>query len=214
VDSGVTIDTVDISAALGGSGTGAFATVTTSNVGAASIDAAGGITAGTSNVGIIGTDGRIPAISPAYFASLSGANLTGVPSTTGVTVTSNSISFAAGNYTAGGTQTWTVDAGDSAIATYMKIGTFMFLNLYVTNTDVGGAANAELRYTVPCTISGNFTGTIAFLDAGTAGNGVWLANSGTTTLSFYKDGTVAAPWTGTTGDNTQVRVAAAFNCTT
>lgn len=45
---------------------------------ATSIDTAGGITAGTPAVAIIGTDGKIPAISSGFFGSLSGANLTGL----------------------------------------------------------------------------------------------------------------------------------------
>jgi hypothetical protein len=53
-------------------------TLATSSTGAASIDAAGGITAGTGNVGIVDTTGKIPAISSTYFTSLSGTNLTGV----------------------------------------------------------------------------------------------------------------------------------------
>jgi collagen type VII alpha len=48
---------------------------------AAAIDVAGGITAGSGNVGIIDTTGKIPAISSTFFASLSGANLTGIVET-------------------------------------------------------------------------------------------------------------------------------------
>lgn len=59
---------------------GVLTTVTAavSNTGAAALDVAGGITAGTGNVAIIDTTGKIPAISSTYFASLSGTNLTGV----------------------------------------------------------------------------------------------------------------------------------------
>lgn len=45
------------------------------------ITMASGITAGSGVVGIVGTDGRIPAISSTYFASLSGANLTALTAT-------------------------------------------------------------------------------------------------------------------------------------
>lgn len=51
--------------------------VVISGTGASALDVAGGITAGTGNVGIIGTDGRIPAFSSTYFASLDGSALTG-----------------------------------------------------------------------------------------------------------------------------------------
>jgi hypothetical protein len=52
-----------------------------SSTGAASIDTEGGITAGSGNVGIINTAGKIPAISSTYFADLSGANITGLSET-------------------------------------------------------------------------------------------------------------------------------------
>jgi hypothetical protein len=55
------------------------------NTGAASLDIGGGLNAGTGDVGIIGTDGRIPALSTTYMADLSGANLTGIPNAALVT---------------------------------------------------------------------------------------------------------------------------------
>lgn len=54
----------------------ALAIVTSTS--ATALDVAGGINAGSGNVGIVGTDGRIPAISTTYFASLDGSNLTGL----------------------------------------------------------------------------------------------------------------------------------------
>jgi hypothetical protein len=77
-------------AALGGTlavtGASTFAalsgtTLALSNTGATAIDVDGGITAGSGNVGIVDTTGKIPAISSTFFASLSGANLTGIPET-------------------------------------------------------------------------------------------------------------------------------------
>jgi hypothetical protein len=50
--------------------------LTITGTGATALTVGGGITAGTGIVGIVGTDGRIPAISSTYFASLSGASLT------------------------------------------------------------------------------------------------------------------------------------------
>lgn len=82
VSAGITIDGIDISVALGQnvgpSSSPTFAGLTITGVGGSAIDVAGGINAGSGNVGIIGTDGRIPALSSTYFASLSGTNLTGV----------------------------------------------------------------------------------------------------------------------------------------
>jgi hypothetical protein len=87
VNAGVTIDGIDIGAVLGGTGNPTFSTVTatgnigaatltTSNTGAASLDVAGGINAGTGNVGIVDTTGKIPALSSTFFANLSGTNVT------------------------------------------------------------------------------------------------------------------------------------------
>lgn len=82
VTSGVTIDGVDISVALaqnvGPTASPSFLGLTITGTGASALDVAGGINAGSGNVGIIGTDGRIPALSSTYFTSLSGAYLTDV----------------------------------------------------------------------------------------------------------------------------------------
>jgi len=50
----------------------------TTDTSATSIDVAGGITAGTSNIAIVNAAGKIPALSSTYLADLSGANLTGI----------------------------------------------------------------------------------------------------------------------------------------
>jgi hypothetical protein len=54
-------------------------TMVISDTGANALDVAGGIKAG--GVNIIGTDGRIPAVSGTYFASLNGSNLTNISGT-------------------------------------------------------------------------------------------------------------------------------------
>lgn len=53
-------------------------TLAVNSTSASAIDVAGGINAGSGNVGIVDTSGKIPAISSTFFASLSGANLTGI----------------------------------------------------------------------------------------------------------------------------------------
>jgi hypothetical protein len=50
----------------------------TTDTSATSIDVAGGITAGTSNIAIVNAVGKIPELSSTYLADLSGANLTGI----------------------------------------------------------------------------------------------------------------------------------------
>lgn len=179
VDSGVTIDGVDISAALGGSGTGAFATVTTSNTGATSIDAAGGITAGTGNVGIIGTDGRIPALSTTYLASLSAANLTYGAGTL------VSYIYTESTYT----PTWAgggVAIGNGSLSGYyQKIGKTMHVQIYLlggSTTNWGGAT--AWTFTVPeiAATGPQYIGIAQILDSGTGFHtaAVTLASGGTT----------------------------------
>lgn len=53
-------------------------TLATSSTAAASLDVAGGINAGSGNVGIVNSTGKIPAISSTYFANLDGSALTNV----------------------------------------------------------------------------------------------------------------------------------------
>lgn len=84
VDPGVTIDGIDIGAVLGGSGTPTFSTVTATTrisvtgLSATSLLVSGGVTVGSGNVAIIGTDGRIPAFTTTYFANLDGSTITGI----------------------------------------------------------------------------------------------------------------------------------------
>jgi len=81
VNAGVTIDGVDIGAALGGTGTPTFASVTITGTGASALDIGGGLNAGTGDVAIIDATGKIAGISDVYFASLDGSKLTGLNAT-------------------------------------------------------------------------------------------------------------------------------------
>lgn len=79
VDTGITVDGADISEiADGGGGDLTGTTLTLSGSSATSIDTNGGMRAGSGNVGIIDSSGRIPAISSTYFASLAGTDITGI----------------------------------------------------------------------------------------------------------------------------------------
>lgn len=61
--------------------------------------------------------------------------------------------YAAGDFTAGGAQTWTVDLADVTAFKYYLSGRLLQMDFYLLNTSVGGVANAELRIAVP----GGFT---------------------------------------------------------
>lgn len=89
-------------------------TLAVNSTSAAAIDVAGGITAGSGNVGIIDTSGRIPAISSTYVASLSGANLTSIPETA---ITDGSLLARVGSTeTISGTWTFSTTLATAAIS--------------------------------------------------------------------------------------------------
>lgn len=213
VNSGVTIDGVDVGSILGGSGTPTFSTVTingagsalsvTNNVavngtGAAAIDVAGGITAGTGNVAIIGTDGRIPAISSTYFANLDGANI----STAAWALYSHSGS----NYTASGSMTWTVDIGDVSTNNYVRFGDMLYWTFSVVTTTVGGTVNTQLRITIPNSYASATTtaGTCSATDNGTAVPAFWGVDAAGTYIYIYRDASTTTNWTLST-NNTALR---------
>lgn len=100
----------------------------------------------------------------------------------------NTITYAAGNFTAGGTQTWTVDSGDVAVNRYTDIGLTMLWSLGVVTTTTGGTASTELRVTLPAsrTVSATTTGVCAGIDNGTEVPSVWTATAGNTYVSFFR----------------------------
>lgn len=63
--------------------------------------------------------------------------------------------FSAGNFTAGGTQTWTVDAGDVVTYEYSVVNKVMTLVFSLNTTSVGGVANTDLRLAIPGGFVGN-----------------------------------------------------------
>jgi hypothetical protein len=67
-----------IGTTLGVTGVSTLTSLVVSSTGASAIDVAGGVNAGTGNVSIIGTDGRIPALTTTYFASMDGSTITGI----------------------------------------------------------------------------------------------------------------------------------------
>ncbi len=186
VNSGVTIDGVDISANLSGSGTPTFSTATVASSSASAIDVAGGINAGSGNVGIIDTSGRIPALSSTYLANLSGANLTGL-SFAQLPTTWSSQAYSAGNYVGNGSLTWTVEAPDFVLSSYLVAGKTMLWNTYLVSTTTGGTTNTELRITLPgsATVGLSTAGSCACFPNGVAGTCAWVATAGNTFVQIY-----------------------------
>lgn len=205
VNNGVTIDGVDIGAELDTTGDLDIDTLILYGTGAGVLDVAGGINAGSANVGIVDSSGKIPAISSTYFASLSGANLTNISATTLANTTMTARVFAAGDFTGNVPMTWTVDAGDVNTNTSVRIGNLLIWTFLVTSTDIGGTATGELRLSTPSTavFATTCTGSYSYIDAGTAGAGYFVAPVGGAYVSLHKN-MLGTLWTLTTGDNTEV----------
>lgn len=190
VNSGVTIDGVDISAVLGGTGTPTFSTLTLSSTSASALDVAGGINAGSGNVGIVDTTGKIPAISSTYFASLSGANLTGLAFSQ-LPTTWSGRTFSAGNYTANGSMTWTVEASDVGLDYSVEFGKTLLWTIYILTSTVGGTLNSELRVTLPnartVSSTSGAAGSCASLDNSTEITAYYLAAAGESSVRIIKN---------------------------
>ena len=94
---------------------------------------------------------------------------------------SSNVTYAAGNFTANGTQTWTVDEADVALHHWVRVGNIVTLNWQVITSTVGGSANTQLRVG-----SGGFTWARScesshyYLDNNTRGSSRAYATAGTT----------------------------------
>lgn len=122
------------------------------------------------------------------------------------------VSFSAGNFTAGGSQTWTVASGDQVTYAYSMSGLTMTLAIVLNTTTVGGTPNQELRVAIP----GSFTatrymgGSAKALDNGTDAAISWqVATSGTYVSLYRTEGGGGANWAAST-DNTAIRCVASF----
>lgn len=188
VDPGVTIDGIDVGGSLGTSGDLDVDSLNLRNTGATALNVEGGITAGSGSVGIVDTTGKIPAISSTYFASLSGANLTGILST-GLTTSNNNVTFSAGNFTADAPMTWTVASGDVNHNVYKDVGTMMFWSFAVFTTDTSASASTRLRVTLPAsrTVAVTTNGVCSGSFSATALNPVWIAEAGNTYVTIFRD---------------------------
>lgn len=186
VNGGVTIDGVDIGASLANTGDLNVDSLVLNNTGAGALDVAGGINAGSGNVGIVDITGKIPAISSTYFSSLSGANLTGIVST-GLTTSTSTVSFSAGNFTADGPMTWTVASTNHNA--YKDVGTMMVWSFSVPTSTTGGTATTRLKITLPAgrTVATNTNGLCSGSFTTTAINPLWTAEAGNTYISIFRD---------------------------
>jgi len=115
------------------------------------------------------------------------------------------VTFAAGNFTANGTMTWTVASGDQEVYRWVEVGKVMSVAFAINTSTVGGALNTELRIAIPNSRTASFTtdGAFAGLNNGSAITGYWRVSSGAAYISLYVS--LATPnWSAAT-DATYVR---------
>lgn len=97
-------------------------------------------------------------------------------------------SFAAGDYTGGGSMTWTVASGDRVTQAYSFIGKTCLYRVYVATSTLGGSAHNEIRVAVPsgATPAKTMVGTASVYE-----NGAWksaraLVSAGSGYVSITK----------------------------
>jgi hypothetical protein len=110
--------------------------------------------------------------------------------------------FDAARFTAGGSMTWTVAAGDVTSEAYMILGKTMWLNLWISTSTVGGTPATSLRYTLPAskTAAKYAQVSVHAYDNGVATEGRAFATAGGTYLTIYRSDLAA--WTASTDDTT------------
>lgn len=105
-----------------------------------------------------------------------------------------SISFSAGNFSANGTQTWTVSSGNVSLEEYSVIGNTMLLHLEVDGSSIGGAPNTQLNFAMPLAAKTSSAFPCEVRNNGTRQMGVCLTTANSTSLAIFVDITRAANW--------------------
>lgn len=125
------------------------------------------------------------------------------------------VTYRAGLFSGGGTQTWTVDASDFGYLRYHVCGNLMTYRGSIVGSDVGGTPDVELRVNLPdgwLIIGAQAVGYLLYSDAGGArAVGVAVATPNTRYVSLQK--AAVANWTGTAADDTTVHFNIAFEVT-
>ena len=97
--------------------------------------------------------------------------------------------FAAGDFTANGTMTWTVASGDVITHTYSQRGKQVTITINTTTTTVAGVLNTQLLVALPSGFtSTRKTVTIGLISDNGTFRATWVeAAAAGTTIVFYKD---------------------------
>lgn len=114
--------------------------------------------------------------------------------------------FSAGNFTASGSMTWTVEAGDVIVYRYKMISAdTMVLQWFINTTTVGGTPSTGLRIAIPNSkvSSDSHSTTCRNFDSGTGVIGFVEVANGESYITIFRDAAVSN-WTAST-NNTYVR---------
>lgn len=119
----------------------------------------------------------------------------------------SSVAFSAGNFTGGGSQTWTLTSGDQDTFRYVEVGKTMIVQVVLLTTSVGGTAHPELRLTIPNgrTMASTSSGLFWGLNNSANCYGCWQAVSGETFIRLYVDPSAATNWNNPASNTTQIR---------
>ncbi|MCC6989956.1 MAG: hypothetical protein IT181_13205 [Acidobacteria bacterium] len=177
-------------------------TATVSSTSASAIDVAGGINAGSGNVGIVGTDGKVPALSSTYFASSTTSTdwtFSGVLTSSG-TLTSSGAQFLTGVITP---STITADQNDYAPTGFSTANVVRIAhnNAGASRSITGLAGGTAGRLVTLCNINTAASESFTFTNesgSSTAANRFAAVNGGPLAsltpgacLSLWYDGTIS-----------------------
>ena len=105
------------------------------------------------------------------------------------------VPYAAGDYTASGAMTWTVEAVDRLDYSYTRRGKNVLISINIDGSVVGGVASSALRVALPAGLTPSSTqvGPAVGADNGVASFINYRAPSGSTFIEFRR--TDGANWT-------------------
>jgi hypothetical protein len=110
-------------------------------------------------------------------------------------------SFSAGTFTANGSMTWTVAAGDVGTYAYTLIGKTMTVVFTINTATVGGTPDTALRIAVPAsqTAAKATANPVLILDNGTRAIGIASVGAGDSVISIQREDN--ASWTASANNN-------------
>lgn len=120
------------------------------------------------------------------------------------------VAHAGGNFTAGGSGTWTVESADQQTYEYDLVAKEITVAFSLVGTTVGGTPSDELYIAIPGGLlaAGTYVGIFYYEDAGGTGTaGYWIVASGDAVIRIRKLNNAA--WT-TGTNNTSIRGTARF----